>query len=374
MPENDSFPTLDGETVPVRTAASSNGHALSAVRHETELFSRTEERRREFAGESSRRENELNDLREMRHKARIELSARLGDFGLIYEPETNSLQRPIVADPPPPAPAEMRQVPEPFDPTRYGLPSQEPKAFAPKLLKGLDIMFWIAVPFLGAFVGYSIAKLVGLRVDASLAYAVVAVLFGAALLAAMKGAVYAIFHHAMRHATARGERAPFVFASIVAGLLIAAEAGLGTVAIHRYSVDRSVAPEDVIPMWQAALIALCFSTPILLTSAFKGWADGREHRDLDDVARADLERYHREKSEAQREHETAHQRRSEEAMRKHDEAVARFEAANERYHDDPRWRTAMSLFGAIATYDIEIAERERLLVEYKGRSAAVRAS
>lgn len=369
MPENDSYPTLDGETVPVRADSPlnghGNGHTLAAVKHEAEQFARRESHRLDTAGETSRRETELNELRETRHAARLELSARLGDFGLIYEPETNSLQRPIVADPPPPEPPAMREVPARFDPAHYGLPPREPKAFAPKLLKGLDILFWIAVPFLGAFVGYSIAKLVGLRVDASYVYAIVAVLFGAALLAAMKGAVYAIFHHAMRHATAQSQRAPFVFAAVVSGLLIAAEAGLGTVAVHRYSLERSVAPEDVIPIWQAALIALCFSTPILLTSAFKGWSDGREHRDLEDTARIDAERHHRERAEAQREHETAALQRSEEAIRRHDEAIARFQTANDRYHEDPRWRTAMSLFGAVATYDIEIAERERLLTNFK---------
>ncbi|RYG66654.1 hypothetical protein EON77_17235, partial [bacterium] len=286
MSDNDSFPTLDGETVPLRidpslTPTNGNGHAssvptdtlvrspLSAVQHELDQTERRESHRRETTGEASRREQELNQLRALRHEARIELSARLGDFGLIYDPETNSLQRPIVADPPPPEPAGMREVPPPFDPAQYGLPPKEPKTFSPRLLKGLDVLFWIAVPFLGAFVGYSIAKLVGLRVDASYVYAFVAVLFGASLLAAMKAAVYAIYHHAMRHAVARDERSPFVFATLVAALLIAAEAGLGTVAIHRYSVDRSVLPEDVIPFWQAGLIALCFSTPILLTSAFK---------------------------------------------------------------------------------------------------------
>ncbi|RYG85634.1 hypothetical protein EON77_05200, partial [bacterium] len=137
MSDHDSFPTLDGETVPLRidpslSTTNGNGHArtatpdalprspLSAVQHELDQTERRDSLRRETSGEASRREQELNGLRGLRHEARIELSARLGDFGLIYDPATNSLQRPIVADPPPPEPAGMREVPAPFDPALYG--------------------------------------------------------------------------------------------------------------------------------------------------------------------------------------------------------------------------------------------------------------
>lgn len=313
------------------------------------------------------REREIDELRDARHRARLELCARLGDFGFAYDAGDHSITRISLVAPPEPAlvaPTPAR-VPEPFDPARYGLSSEKPKAFAPRLLKGIDILAWCAVPFLGAFVGYSIGMLAGLPVKAQPAFAWASVLFGAALLATMKGSLYAIVHAAGRRAAATDRRSYVWTALAIAALLVAAEVGLGTTAVVRYSQDRALDPSEVLPVWQAMLVALCFSTPMLVASIAKGWYDGADHDSSAELARNEAERHHKEAAAALREHEAALRRQDEEARSRREKALADFEAANEKYREDDRWKTAMSLYGAIGVFDREIDERESLLKGFK---------
>lgn len=371
--------TLDGQPIvpatnghaPALTAGTASERLMIAdhraiLADQDEVLAKRHGYRTETELEVQRREGELEALRNHRHAARMDLSVALGHFGYAYDPKTNTLVRSEIASPgvpiPPSAPLPVR---EPFDPAKYGLPTQKPGGLSPKLLKWLDGVAWFAVLPLGAFIGYSIGHLAGLRVEAEPMIRNAAVVFGIAILATMKGSLYAIVHHAARRSKMEGRRSIVWLAFAFAALMVAAEAGLGTVAIQKYSEDRALNPSEVLPWYAALLIALCFSTPILVASIVKGWAEGREHDDRTDAAIADAERYHRENAEALRQHEEAQIARNEAARKEHDAALARFEAANAEHRNDPRWQAAMSLFGAISSYDLEIEERKRLLDNYK---------
>ena len=339
----------------------------SIVRREEERAERKRSHKNDTDEAVRAREAEIDALRTSRHQARLDLCARLGDFGFAYDAGDHSITRiSLVAPPDPKLLATVpAAVPEPFDPLRYGLPSAAPKAFAPKMLKWIDGIAWVAVPFLGAFVGYSIGLLAGLPVKAQLGFALASVLFGAALLATMKGSLYAIVHAAGRRASATDRRSYVWTALAVAVLLVLAEVGLGTTAVLRYSQDRALDPSEVLPVWQALLVALCFSTPMLVASIAKGWYDGADHDSSADRARVEAERHHKETAAALREHEASLRQRDEEARAKAAKALADFEEANAKYREDDRWKSAMSLYGTIGAYDREIDERETLLKGFK---------
>lgn len=337
------------------------------VRHELERAERRRLHKSDTEDAVHQKEEAIDVLREGRHKARIELCARLGDFGYAYDAGDHSITRISLVAPPEGAilATSPALVPEPFDPNRYGLPPGAPEAFAPKLLKWVDGIAWFAVPFLGAFVGYSIGLLAGFPVKAQIGFALASILFGAALLATMKGSLYAIVHAAGRRSAATDRRGYVWTALGIAVLLILAEVGLGTTAVLRYSQDRALDPSEVLPVWQALLVALCFSTPMLVASVAKGWYDGAEHDSSADRARVEAERHHRETAAALREHEASLRQRDEETRAKAAKALADFEEANAKYREDDRWKTAMSLYGAIGVFDKEIEERENLLKGFK---------
>ncbi len=313
------------------------------------------------------REREIDELRDGRHRARLELCARLGDFGYAYDAGDHSITRISLVAPPDPALVahSPASVPEPFDPGRYGLSGERPKSFEPKLMKWIDALAWCAVPFLGAFVGYSIGMLAGLPVKSQPAFAWASVLFGAALLATMKGSLYALVHAAGRRAAATDRRSYVWTALAIAAILVFAEVGLGTTAVLRYSQDRALDPSEVLPAWQAMLVALCFSTPMLVASIAKGWYDGADHDPSAERARAEAERHHKETAAALREHEAALRQRDDEVRSRREKALADFEEANAKYREDERWKTAMSLYGAVGVFDREIEERENLLKGFK---------
>jgi hypothetical protein len=122
------------------------------------------------------------------------------------------------------------------------------------------------------------------------------------------------------------------------------------------------------------LIALCFSTPVLLTSLAKGAYDGATFDDRVGRVRREAERFHREQAEAVRAHEAALRARDEAARARHAEELAAFQEADEKYRTDDRWKSAMSLFGAIGALDKEIADREKRLTDYQiGRGYALSA-
>lgn len=359
--ESDTLP--DHAVVPLLENRTGTDILLGPERDRSE---RLRAHRRDTEDSVQSREREIDALRKERHDARIELCSRLGDFGFAYSAVDHSITKiSLVAPPAELAEPQPTRVPEPFDPVRYGLPSTPPEAFAPKLLKWIDRLAWCAVPFLGAFVGYSIGLLAGLPVKAQVGFAVASVAFGAALLATMKGSLYAIVHAAGRRAAVTDCRGYVWTALAIALLLVIAEVGLGATAVRRYSEDRALSPEEVLPWLQAILVALCFSTPMLLASVAKGWIDGGEHDSTEAKARAEAERHHRETAAALREHEAELRRRDEEVRARREKALADFEAANERYREDDRWKTAMSLYGAIGVYDREIEEREALLKGFK---------
>ena len=338
------------------------------VRHEIERAERRRSHKSETEETVRAREEAINLLRDQRHKARIELCARLGDFGYAYDAGDHSITRISLVAPPDPAilAASPAVVPEPFDPAKYGIAEKSPEAFNPTLLKWIDRIAWCSVPFLGAFVGYSIGMLAGFPVKAEfLKFGLPSVVFGVALLATMKGSLYAIVHAAGRRAAAADRRGYVWTALAIALFLVLAEVGLGATAIRRYSEDQSIDPTDILPWFQTILVALCFSTPMLVASIVKGWSDGAEHDSSADRARVEAERHHKETAAALREHEASLRQRDEEARAKAAKALADFEEANAKHREDDRWKTAMSLYGAIGVFDREIDERENLLKGFK---------
>lgn len=337
------------------------------VANEREKATRRRDHVNETEQEVRRRQAEITSLRDKRHEARMALCGRLGDFGFAYEAESHSIVRLSLLAPPEPA-AEAPVMPaviEPFDPANYGVEDPEKHEKSSRLLKGLDVVSWIAVPFLGAFVGYSIGLLAGLSVKASLPIAVLAMVFGCALLSAMKASLYSTMYVASRRAAAAGHRGWMVSAFVVSCLLILAEAGLGSVAIVRYSQDRALRPDEVLPWGAAMLIALCFSTPVLVTSLAKGAFDGSSYDDRIGRARREAERYHKDRADAVRAQEEALRQRDAAARKRHEDALAAFHEADEKNRNDDRWKSAMSLYGAIGALNKEIDDREARLTDYE---------
>ena len=370
--------TPNGEELMVHPSQLSNHAAIKVVgaddivANEREKSTRRQQFLAEVEGEIRHREAEITALRDKRHEARMALCARLGDFGFAYDADSHSITRLSLLSPPepeavaPPAPTPI----EPFDPTKYGVADPEKHDKSSRLLRGLDVVAWIAVPFLGAFVGYSVGLLAGLPVKASMPVAALSMAFGFALLAGMKASIYSTMYVTSRRAVATGTRGWTVAALVACVLLIAAEAGLGSVAIVRYSQDRALRPEEVLPWGAALLIALCFSTPVLITSLAKGAFDGSSYDDRVGRARREAERYHQEQIEFKRRHEDDLRSRDQAARKRREEALASFQEADEKYRSDDRWKSAMSLYGAIGALDREVIDREKLLAEFRARHFA----
>ncbi|RYG38865.1 hypothetical protein EON81_02520 [bacterium] len=343
------------------------GDPMDIVRREYQRADRRDRQRQETQEGVQQRQAEIDMLVEQRRKARLELCARLGDFGLVYDAEKHDIVRVGLKDPPRPEPRADKPgtVRDAFDPKNYDIPPKAPDAKEPKLLKWLDALGWVAVPFLGAFLGYSIGLLAGLPVKAQLEFAVASIVFGVFLLAGMKASIYTILHHVSRRAATTGLKVWLGFGWAVVALLIAAEATLGSVAIIRYSQDRAFRPEEVLPWYVALVVAVCFSTPVLIASAVKGGYDGSQHDDDRERMLHEARTHNAAVAKAQQDHEAAQRQLDAESLERHKEALTRFQTEHEKQISNDRWKSAMSLFGAITVLNIELSDAEKRLTSYK---------
>lgn len=356
-----SFIASESDQNGVHDGASRNGAAHGRT---SSNYYGSEARHREFhdatQAEVRRYDGKLARLREQAHELRLELVNRLGQFGFTYDPEAHVIVRynaagTLEAPPLPEAPTP----PQPYSPPPRAARTPDPDPVWKEVLP------WVAILPLGAFLGYSIGLMAGFDVARNLAFAVGSMVFGITILAMLKLSVGLIARETVRQARRTGSPAPIAMGLAAVVVLVGAEALLAAKAIEHYSLMTALRPEEALPFWACAVIALCFSTPVLAMSVVQGWSKGESYDFQIEGREREARRVHDETERARTDYERKREAHAQEVARLKAAAQRDFDEANQKFAENPHWHAALDLYGQVRVLAHEIAETERLKTNFK---------
>lgn len=355
-----------------------NGSLNGAIHPEAYYQERRGERqsfRAETDTKAAEMQLRLDDLRDELRKTRELCCDHAGQIGLVYDASTDEVRKPAMPfEPidPPKREATPRTVMPAFDPKAYGVAPRPPRAprgwwYQKFWIQAFDWLAWLAILPLGSFLGFSVGMMAGFPVDVRPAWGVAAAVFGVFLLAVMKVAVYEIALIAGRKSVESARRGPLVVGWAIVALFMLAEATLATRAILHYTATQSLSGTSEIPWFVAALAALCFSTPILLTSAYRGHREGTASDDVEARHHDALRAYHDKLERAKREHEAEVKAREAKEEARYESQLREWAIERAKYEDHVNsldYRTLLKMRSRISVLKTEIAEAETALQAY----------
>lgn len=356
-----------------------NGSHLGGLHPEAYYQERKGERqafRTETELKTTEIERQLETLKEDLRQTRELCCDHAGQLGLVYDAATDDVRKPAM----PQAPAEppKREPPPPsvmpaFDPRAHGLAPRPPKQprgwwYQKFWVQAFDWLAWLAIVPLGAFLGFSVGLMAGFPVDVRPAWGIAAAVFGLFLLGVMKVAVYEIALIAGKKSIESARRGPIVTGWCIVGVLMLAEATLATRAILHYTSTQNLSGQSDIPWFVAALAAMCFSTPILLTSALRGHREGTASDDVEARHLDALRAYHEKLERAKATHDAEVRAQQDREDAEYRARLEQWEADRAKYEEHTNsldYRTLLKLRGRVSVLKTQIEETERELNNYK---------
>lgn len=356
-----------------------NGTSSGVVHPEAYYQERRGERqsfRAETDAKAADLEGKLEALRDELRETRDLCCDHAGQIGLVYDAASDEVRKPAMPHEPidpPQREAEGPTVMPAFDPKEYGVAPKPPRAprgwlYQKFWIQAFEWLAWLAIFPLGMFLGFSVGMMAGFPVDVRPSWGIAAAVFGVFLLGVMKVAVYEIALIAGRKSVESARSGPLVVGWTIVGLFMLAEATLATRAILHYTATQSLSGTSDIPWYVAALAALCFSTPILLTSAFRGHREGTASDDVEARHLDSLRAYHEKLDRAKATHEAETRSRQSEDDAKYEARLAHWEAERAKYEDHVNsldYRALLKMRGRISVLKTQIVELEEILQGYK---------
>ncbi|QYK56543.1 MAG: hypothetical protein KF733_03465 [Fimbriimonadaceae bacterium] len=272
---------------------------------------------------------ELDVLGERRRELRLAAGEAAGAVSLAYDPATNTCHRltpevgtrvlvlesapaAVGLEAPPATPAPL----EPRLPISLQSPTSAPEEPKEKPAKNRwlswlgDVVLWVLLLPIGGFVGVGISTIAGIFDRRNPSSLWTAVVLGVTFIAALKLMVSHLALLAGRRWRLREINGWGLAGFISVGVVfLGLEAFLGSVALQRYTAAASFT-DTPMDGWQAFLVCLGITTPLLLASALKAFRAGEESATEEERLAAKRERDTR----VYEEQVAAHQKRLEERV------------------------------------------------------------
>lgn len=357
--------------------------------------------------EVKERREKIDGLKGKRQELRLAAANTAGLIGLRYLADSNSYIRLVSGTDDELVLPDIVQRPDPLTPDEGpALPIAEEKApeepFIPKdHHRGLgfwlaEMLLWLLVVPVGAFVGVGLATLAGFVWQRNPETILpIACTFGVAIVAGLKLLLTHLWALVGRQISLRQAHwTPMVVAVALTLAGCGLDAHLGAMALRQYSLARTFREADAMSYGQSFFLALAITTPLLLAAAVRAYRHGLAEPGEEDHRRArserERERWQRRQDRLEAEARQREARREEDRLRHRNELAAkgiseyedqvghsehRFGARRKleeqreadwaELRSHPEFKCLQGLIGQIGVLDVEIAEHERELTSFK---------